>query len=191
MTDDLPRLAYLVLLLVAVGGFLVVEFRQRPGQTSRQLLAWAMIFAGAIAVAGLWDDISGTAVPRQQVLEGGGIEIPLGSDGHYHLAAKLNEKTVHFIVDTGASTVALTREDAQRIGIDTSNLAFVGQARTANGVVQTATVMIDSFQIGDISDDHVMAVVIDGELEQSLLGMSYLSRFARVSMEGERLLLER
>lgn len=192
MTDDLPRLAYLILLLVAVGGFLVVEFRKSPGQTSRQVLAWVMIFAGAIAVAGLWDDISGAVVPRQQVSQGGAhIEIPVSSDGHYYMTAELNGKPVRFVVDTGATTIALSRQDAEKIGINTDDLAYLGQARTANGTVSTATVMIDSFRIGDLQDDRVPATVIDGEMDQSLLGMTYLSRFARVSMESDRLILER
>lgn len=191
MTDDWPRLIYLALLLLAVGGFLFVEFRARPGKTARQAAAWGLIFLGAIAVAGLWDDISGTALPRQQILEGGGIEVPLGPDGHYHLRADLNGTSVRFVVDTGATTIALSRKDAGRIGIDVNALAFTGQARTANGIVRTAPVLIDSFAIGPIHDERIMAVVIDAEMDQSLLGMNYLSRFARVSMERERLVLER
>lgn len=191
MTEELPRLVYLGLLLVALGGFVFIEFRKRPGQTSRHLLAWGLIFLGVIAIAGLWDDISNSALPRQTALDGDQIQIPMGPDGHYHLIAELNGKNVRFVVDTGATTIALSTKDARKIGIDTDDLAYIGQARTANGLVRTAPVLIDSFRIGDISDRNVMAVVIDGDLGQSLLGMNYLSRFARVSMEGQRLLLER
>ena len=191
MTEEWPRLLYLGLLLLAIGGFLFVEFRARPGKTVRQAAAWGLIFLGAIAVAGLWEDISGTAAPRQQVLEGGRIEIPMGNDGHFHLRAELNGQAVRFVVDTGATSIALTRRDAGRIGIDTNGLAFTGQARTANGVVRTAPVLIDSFSIGEIHDERIMAVVIDGDLDQSLLGMNYLSRYARVSMQGRLLVLER
>lgn len=191
MTEELPRLVYLGLLLVALGGFVFIEFRKRPGQTSRHLLAWGLIFLGVIAIAGLWDDISNSALPRQTVLDGDQIQIPMGPDGHYHLIAELNGKNVRFVVDTGATTIALSTKDARKIGIDTDDLAYIGQARTANGLVRTAPVLIDSFRIGEISDRNVMAVVIDGDLGQSLLGMNYLSRFARVSMEGQRLLLER
>lgn len=191
MTDQWPRFAYLALLLIAVGGFLVVELRARPGKTIRQMAAWLLIFLGAIAVAGLWDDISNSAVPRQQMLDGGGIEIPRSGDGHFYLTADLNGESVRFVVDTGATTIALTRKDAARIGIDPDRLAYIGQAGTANGVVATAPVRIDSFAIGDIHDSRVMAVVIDGDLGQSLLGMNYLSTFARVSIEGDRLVLER
>ena len=189
--DNLPQLIYLMLLLVAVGGFLIVEFRNRPGRSSRQLFTWALIFLGVIAVAGLWDDVTNTVSPRQQLLEGGEIAIPISRDGHFYLTAELNGTPIRFVIDTGATTIALSRADARRIGIDPDNLAFIGQARTANGVVATAPVLISSFRLGNIADERVMAVVIDGDLGQPLLGMNYLSRFARVSMEGNRLILER
>ncbi len=191
MTDDLPRLAYLVLLLVAVGGFLITEFRTKPGQTARQALAWGLIFVGTIAVAGLWQDVSRTVTPRAEVFEGGRIEIPVGPDGHYYLTVELNGEPVDFVVDTGATTIALNRDEARRIGIDVDNLAYSSQARTANGVVPTAQVRIRDVKIGDIHDSNIMAVVVDGDLGMPLLGMTYLSRFARVSIENDRLVLQR
>ena len=189
--DDYMRLAYLVVLLVALGGFLVTDFRNRPGQTSRQALAWVLIFVAVIAAAGLWGDVRDRVAPRQEIAGDGRIEIPASADGHYHLNADLNGTTVRFVVDTGASTIALGRRDARRIGIDLDGLVYAGEAQTANGSVKTALVVIDRIKIGDIVDDDVPAVVIGGDLDQSLLGMSYLRRFARVGIEGDRLVLER
>ena len=189
--DDYMRLAYLVVLLVALGGFLVTDFRNRPGQTSRQALAWVLIFVAVIAAAGLWGDVRDRVAPRQEIAGGGRIEIPASADGHYHLNADLNGTTVRFVVDTGASTIALGRKDARRIGIDLDGLVYAGEAQTANGSVKTASVVIDQIKIGDIVDDDVPAVVIGGDLDQSLLGMSYLRRFARVGIEGDTLVLER
>ncbi|SIQ41227.1 aspartyl protease family protein [Paracoccus thiocyanatus] len=191
MAEEFTRAAYLVLLLVAVGGFLVVELRARPGQTLRQAAAWGLIFLGAVALAGLWDDIRGAISPQARVIEGGRIEVPVGNDGHYHLTAQVNGTPVRFVIDTGASSIALGPADAARIGIDPQALAYAGQARTANGVVETATVLLDSVVIGEIRDSRVPALVLRADLGQSLMGMSYLSRFARVSIEGNRLILER
>ncbi|SMO57253.1 retropepsin-like aspartic protease family protein [Paracoccus laeviglucosivorans] len=191
MDEDFGRLAYLVLLLVAVGGYLVVEMRARPGKTLRFAAAWGMIFLGAIAIAGMWGDIRNTVAPQARVLEGGRIEVPLGDDGHYHLTAQVNGKPLRFIVDTGATTIALGEDDARKIGIDTDRLGYTGEAQTANGPVETATVMLDSVAIGDIHDESVPALILRSELGVSLMGMSYLSRFARVSIEGNRLILER
>ena len=152
MGDELGRMAYLVLLLVAVGGFLLFELRARPGKTLRLAAAWAMIFLGVIALAGLWGDIRQAVAPQARMLEGGRIEVPMGGDGHFHLTARVNGQPVRFVIDTGATTIALAEDDARRAGIDPDSLAFVGQARTANGMVQTATVMLDSLTIGEIAE---------------------------------------
>lgn len=191
MTFDYARLAYLLLLAVAVGGFLAVEFRRDAGRTSRGVIAWGLIFVGVIGAAGLWDDFTGQIAPRQQVLEDGRIEVPIGPDGHFHLTAEIDGTPVPFVVDTGASSLALSQRDAERAGINLDALAFAGRAQTANGVVPTATVRLDSVAIGTIRDTDVTAVVIRGDIEQSLMGMDYLRRFARVGFEGDRLILER
>ena len=191
MGEDLGRLGFLVLLAIAVGGFLSVEFRAKPGRTSRQMLAWGLIFIGAIAAAGLWQDVRDELAPMQTVLPGGRIEVPVDSSGHAQLTALVNGVPVRFVVDTGASQLALRRRDASRAGIDPDDLAYTGRARTANGIVGTAPVTLDSVVLGEIRDERVPAVVIDGDLDRSLMGMSYLRTFARVSFEGDWLVLER
>lgn len=189
--DDLARIAWLVLLGLAVGGFLVVEFRARPGQTARQMLAWGLIFVGAIAAAGLWQDVRDRLAPVQKALPGGRIEVPVDASGHAQLTALVNDVPVRFVVDTGASQLALRQRDARRVGIDPDGLAYTGLARTANGMVGTAPVVLDSVALGEIRDEAVPAIVIGGELDRSLMGMSYLRLFARVSFEGDLLVLER
>lgn len=191
MGDNFARLAYLVLLLIAVGGFLLVELRERPGKTLRMAAAWGLIFLGAIALAGLWPDIRNAISPEARMLDGNRIEVPIGSDGHYQLTAQVNDVAVRFVIDTGASSIALGPRDAERVGIDLDNLAYIGEARTANGIVETAPVRLDTLTIGDIRDENVPAMVLRADLDQSLMGMSYLSRFARVSIEANRLILER
>ncbi|MBK4217358.1 TIGR02281 family clan AA aspartic protease [Paracoccus caeni] len=186
-TDDGMQLAYYIVLLVVIGGAMLFELSGRGGQAIRQMMLWVVIFAGATLAATWWTD-SGA---RQQVLEGGRIEIPVGRDGHFHLEAELNGVPIRFMVDTGASSIALGRDDARAIGIDLADLAYVGTAMTANGEVKTAPVTIDEIAIGDIVDRNVRAWVIGGEMDGSLLGMSYLRTFARVSFEGDLLVLER
>jgi aspartyl protease family protein len=186
--DEVARLAYLVLLLVVIGGAMLFELSGRGGRALRQVMLWLVLFAGLGLAADWW--MTRTS-PQQQVFDGGRIEVPAGRGGHFHLTALLNGTEVRFVVDTGATSVALAPEDARRIGIDTDRLAYTGIAVTANGRVPTAQVTIRDFAIGDIADRNVRAVVIDGDLSVSLLGMSYLRRFARVSFEGDMLVLER
>lgn len=191
MTIDPARLAYLTLLLLALGAFVLVEFRRDAGSTLRAVLAWGLIFLAAIGAAGLWQDISRDIMPRQAMLDPARIKVPLGNDGHFHLTAELNGTPVRFIVDTGASALALSQRDARRAGIDLDRLVYAGQARTANGIVPTATVRLDRVAIGDIVDENVPAMVIQADIDRSLMGMDYLRRFARVSFEGDSMVLER
>ena len=191
MIADPARLVFLALLLVALGGFLVVEFRRDAGSASRAVVAWGLIFVAVVAAAGLWEDVRRDVLPRQAVVSPTRIEVPVGPDGHFHLTAELNGVPVRFVVDTGASSIALRPRDAERVGIDLDRLVFAGRARTANGLVPTATVRLDSVAIGEILDENVPALVIRGEVDRSLLGMDYLSRFARVGFEAGTLVLER
>ncbi|MFD1797332.1 TIGR02281 family clan AA aspartic protease [Paracoccus aurantiacus] len=190
MNDQWPRIAYLVLLLLAVGGYLLTEMRQDFSKSLRQMLAWGLIFLGLIAGFGLWDDIRRDVAPPQMV-EGNRIELPMSGDGHFYIDLRLNGTNVEFIVDTGASDIALTRRDAERIGLELDELSYSGIAYTANGVVSTAPVSIALIEIGEITDENVRADVVEGDLDTSLLGMSYLRRFARVGFEGETMVLER
>ncbi|AUH32163.1 retropepsin-like aspartic protease family protein [Paracoccus tegillarcae] len=189
LPDDWASLIYYGLLLLFIGGAIAIEFSGRGSQALRMAALWALIFGVVIFLAGLWQDWN---APRQMVSEDGTrIEVPMDSSGHFLLTAEANGEPVRFIVDTGASSIALSPEDARRIGLDPDDLAYIGKAETANGTVETAPVTIQQFAIGDIVDTNVPAVVIGAEISGSLLGMSYLRRFARVGFEGDLLILER
>lgn len=191
MNDEFARFAYLAALLLFLGWFLLMEFSRSPGRTSRGVLAWGLIFLALVAGAGLWEDVQGRINPRQRIVSPARIEVPLGNDGHFHLVAEVNGMPVRFVVDTGASSLALRERDAGRAGIDPDRLVFAGRAQTANGLVDTAMVRLESIRIGEIEDRNVPAIIIRGELDRSLMGMDYLRRFARVGFEGDRLILER
>lgn len=186
-----PNLVYLLLLLVAVSGYLIAALRARPGRTLQQISVWGLIFLGLIAAFGLRDDIKSSLLPAQSVLPDGRIEAPLSPDGHYYLTAKLNGTPVRFVVDTGATEIVLTRRDAERAGIDVSGLAFTSRAQTANGPVATAPIRLGAIELGPIHDTNLRAVVNDGAMDTSLMGMAYLTRFARVEFNGDRMILER
>ena len=189
--DDTARFIYLGLLFAVIGGVFLVENRKQMGQTVKQAAIWVLIFVGAVAGIGLWDDIRQDLAPRQTAFDGGRVEVPISDDGHYYLTLELDGTEVDFVVDTGATEMVLTLEDAERIGIDTGSLAFLGQARTANGRVATASVWVDTVRLGDVEDRNVRASVNGGELDTSLLGMAYLNRFERVEFNRNRLTLSR
>lgn len=189
--EDWGRLAYLGLLLVAVGGWLFTN-RQGLSKNLQQASVWAFLFIGVIAGYGLWGDVRGQLLPGQAMVTGSGrIEVPRSFDGHYHLTVEINGAPVDVMVDTGATDLVLTIQDAEAAGIDIASLRFSEQAMTANGLVATAPVRIESVRLGDIEQRDVRASINGGEMSGSLLGMSYLERFGRIEIAGGRLILER
>lgn len=193
--DSFASLLYLVLLGAAILGYFIAAGRQRMGKTLRQLAMWGLIFLGVIAVAGLWPDLRDQIAPRQAFTatgEGRGtLTVPQGFDGHYRVRMEVNGTPVDFIVDTGATDLVLSQQDARRIGIDPDRLAYLSEARTANGTVPMARVRLDRVALGGLVDRDVGASVNGGDMSGSLLGMSYLSRFGRIAIEDGTLTLER
>ncbi len=187
---DLGSLIYLGMLLAALS-FWGLSHRGRLGRNLQYLGVWALIFIGTIVIAGLWSDVTRTVQPRQAIASDGVIEFPRGPDGHYHVTLQVNNEPVRFVVDTGATGIVLTREDAERIGLQNQDLVFFGQAQTANGVVRTAPVTLDRIELGPFVDTRVPAAVNSGDLFQSLLGMSYLQRFERLEISNNKLILQR
>ena len=93
------------------------------------------------------------------------------------------------LVDTGATDIVFTVEDARRAGLDPDSLTFLGRARTANGEVATAFTRAETIALGPILHENVSVTVNSGEMPGSLLGMAYLSRFDRLEISGDRLSL--
>ncbi len=116
-----------------------------------------------------------TATPEPAPLPGSRAAfIDREIDGHYWTRADVSGTQVKFMVDTGASIVALTYFDAQRLGLKPEELDFDSQIRTAGGVVLGAPVTLASIRIGKVKVENVNAVILSSGLEQSLLGMTFL-----------------
>jgi aspartyl protease family protein len=112
-------------------------------------------------------------------------------DGHYWTRALVNKKSsVEFMVDTGASVVALTYKDAQKMGLRPDQLDYRWEIRTAGGKTMGASVMIDQIQIGQVRIKNVEAMVLRTDLEQSLLGMSFLRELYSYEFRGDRLIIQ-
>lgn len=192
-SDQIARMVYLGVWGTVLVSYFLIARQQNLGQTLRHALLWGLIFVGVAAGYGLWQDISQTN--RVSVNGDGAIVLRAGRDGHFHLDLQVNSEPVRFIIDTGASDLVLSRADAERVGLAPDTLAYLGQARTANGIVGLARVSLDEVVLAhadlEIRDTQVPAFVNEGQLDISLLGMGYLRRYARISIEGDRLILER
>jgi len=145
------------------------------------------IVAEAASDPGKGDEVRGrSAGPAEGV-----VVIRAGRNGHFETRAYVNGRAVDVLVDTGATTVALTYEDARAAGIFPSEADFRHRVSTANGTARVALVTLDRVSIDGITVRDVRAVVAEpGRLETTLLGMSFLGQLRRAEMSRGVLTLE-
>lgn len=122
-------------------------------------------------------------------ISGGTVSIRKSADGHFWTQSRVNSGSVKFLVDTGASVVALTPEDAKRAGLRPRDLVYDVRINTANGETKGARVTLRNVAVGTVTLREVEAVVIEEGLSTSLLGMSYLGRLQKVEVSQQNLLL--
>ena len=122
------------------------------------------------------------AKPKETVLE-------RSHGGHFYVDAEVNGQLVHFVVDTGATSVALTVDDARRIGLPFSTGEFEVVGSGASGPVRGKSVMLDKVSVDGKEVRGVSGAVLEG-LGISLLGQSYLSRIGGVEMSGDYMRLD-
>jgi aspartyl protease family protein len=119
------------------------------------------------------------------------VEIKAGMHGHFQARAEINGRPIDVLVDSGASIVALTYDDARRAGVYVRDSDYTQRVSTANGVARVAPVVLDRVSVGDVMVRNVPAAVSEpGMLTVTLLGMSFLSRLSRVDMRAGVLVLE-
>jgi len=119
------------------------------------------------------------------------VAIKAGAHGHYFASAEVNGRPIDVLVDSGASIVALTYDDARRAGVLVRGSDYTQRVSTANGFARVAPVVLDRISIGAITVRNVPAAVTEpGSLATSLLGMSFLARLQRVDMRAGTLLLQ-
>ncbi|MEM9146886.1 MAG: TIGR02281 family clan AA aspartic protease [Pseudomonadota bacterium] len=189
--DAQMRVLYLGLLLFALGVGVVSAYRHHLGTGLQHAAIWVLIFAGAVIAYGFRDQLTAQLVPGHAVATGDEIRLTRASDGHFHARIDVNGASIPFLVDTGASEIVLSLDDAQSAGLDPESLAFTRSAMTANGRVEAASVLIAELSFAGVTERNVPAVVNRGALHVSLLGMRYLDRFASVEIVGDTLTLRR
>lgn len=161
-----------------------------------QLAAWAAIFLVIITGYAFrfelnyaYQRVMSVLIPSYKwTTEAGEIIIARSGDGHFYINALVNNVKIKFMVDTGASDVALTSEDAQKLGFDLTKLKYTRTYLTANGENKAAPLMLDSVIIGK-EFKNVGGHVGLGDLDISLLGMSVLERFKGFRIDKDLLIL--
>ena len=173
--------------------------RVRAAPLLKMGLAWVAILITLVAgytyrdgVAAVWADIRGQfsptiAITRQE----GEVELRKAWDGHFRAVTKVNGQNVGMLIDTGASIVLLSFEDAVAAGLEPQNLTFTMPVTTANGRSHVAPVTLETVSVGAVGLSNVKAAVAaQGKVRSSLLGMSFLGRLQETSFRRDRLILK-
>ncbi|MGD9740009.1 MAG: TIGR02281 family clan AA aspartic protease [Bauldia sp.] len=197
---DAGRFAQLALLAIILL-FLVFQFGGAIGlgRTLRFAFLWAIIL-GVVLIGYTYRDelgdiarrVGGEIVPGQPMVQTATEEVVISRmrGGHFVAATRINNATIDMMIDTGASVVTLTPEDARLAGITTRQLDYRVPVQTANGMTMAAAVVIDRIMIGGIERRRVAALVTQpGMLETSLLGLNFLSSLRSYTFTGGRLIL--
>jgi aspartyl protease family protein len=118
-------------------------------------------------------------------------ELKSGGNGHFYVTARVNGNSIKAVVDTGASAVVLSYQDAERAGLKPRNLSYDVPVSTANGIAYGARVTLREVEIDTVSVDDVQGIVMpDGALQGTLLGMSFLGKLRSFQVENGRLILK-
>lgn len=156
-------------------------------------LAAAKVLPGYLETRQFAATASEAGQPQPAVSSAGGHQVVLAADtrGHFFVEAVVNGRKITFMVDTGATAVALTEATARRLNIRPSAADYAkARTSTANGVIGVAPVRLDRIKIGPIAVSQVQAMVVPGDaLQTNLLGMSFLKKLRRFEARGDQLLL--
>jgi len=193
-----PRLVYLIMLAALIGSALLLGRRIGLSDAIKSIGIWILI--GLLLVAGyayrteitqVWHRVTGALDPGVTVREDQQrLVIAVSADGHFHADVKLNGTPVRMLVDTGATTTAIPPAVARRAGLDLGSLRYTITVNTANGQTRAASARLKTLSIGPVTLKDVRVLVGSRQGGPSVLGMSTLRRFRRVTIDGDRMLID-
>ena len=135
--------------------------------------------------------VQANALGSSPVWSGGDTTLTRSGDGHFYANVRVGGMPVNFMVDTGASIVALTASDARALGLSWNEADIRPIGHGASGQVMGVPVMLDRVELDDHRADNVAAVIIPEGLRISLLGQSFLSAIPRVQIQGQTMVMGR
>lgn len=188
--DDAAYAIYGLLGIVLVGSSLFA-MRLPISRTLKMVLAWTAIFGVGFVVLSFRHDVAdlfSSRVLGRAIADGSTVRIPMADDGHFWVDATINGSAARLMVDSGATVTTLSEATAVRTGVDLTDLR-TASVNTANGPMDVRRARVSSLGVGDISVGELGVHVAPGN-DLNVIGMNFLSRLGRWSVEGRWLILE-
>lgn len=189
MTDRAADLLfYGILLILPLAG--LVACRPPLGQTLKMALAWVGIFVVGLMIASQWHRFDGVpAMLSDQQVSGTETRIRMAEDGHFWADVELDGVRRRMLIDSGATTTALSIDTAKAAGLDLDESPFATVLNTANGVVTARTATVRRMTIGSVTATDLGIVSSPAFGDADVIGMNFLSRLASWRVEGGILIL--
>jgi aspartyl protease family protein len=185
-------------LLALVSSGIVAAQRVDLGRTARMAAVWALIVLALLLGYSYRGELGSVAMRlRSAIIPAYAAEtaprtvmIEKSEEGGFYVRGDVNGTPVRFAIDTGASDIVLSPDDARRVGIDPTTLKYSAPHETANGVGYSAGVVVSELKVGPISLKNVLVSVNQQPMSSSLLGMSFLRQIDSLEIHGDQLFLK-
>ena len=196
---DAAWVVRLVAILALASSAILFGRQFRAREVARNIAIWLAIAAVLVLgysyrdlFSGVSDRVSQELLPTEPVVADARTVVLTETDaGDYRATGEVNGIRVRFAIDTGASDIVLSPEDARRIGIDISALNYIHDTGTANGIGHTADVTVASLTLGPIRFENLRVSVNQAPMDTSLLGMAFLRKMQSFEFRGHKLYLRR
>lgn len=191
-----------IIAIFALLAFIIKIYSRRGEEIStsvKQVLLWLFIFSVLIISYAFRFELDvfknrvlGVLIPSYSWTNNlGELVLARNKDGHFYVQATTkNNQKIDFLIDTGATDIALTLQDAKKLGFNISALKYTKKYNTANGIAYAAPVRIDQLTIGKKTFYNLEASVSNDGLDTSLLGMSLIGNFSHFKITNDLLILK-
>jgi aspartyl protease family protein len=195
LRHDVGSLVLKIALAVSIAGLGLALFRERLSKVLEATVFWALIalllvvsYAYRFELRDVADRVIAELMPGHVAGHGRNVEVVRAHTGDFAVAAHINGAKVPMVLDTGASSVVLTQDAAKAAGLPIEVLDYAVNVDTANGRTRAAAVTLDRLAVGTLTERAVPALVVQpGQLQHSLLGMSFLNRLESWEVRGDKL----
>ena len=190
------NVAYLLVMLILPVSALAA--RKLPiGRTIKMALAWLAIFTTLLVIVGnrhrvapVFRGVGDALSISDQSVSGNTVRIRMAEDGHFYASALINGVERRMLIDSGATTTAISSKTAKAAGLDLAESIFPTMLDTANGTISAARSTAARIDVGDIHAVDLPVVVSLAFGDMDVLGMNFLSRLGSWRVEGSFLILE-